>query len=37
MRIRTRLLLAAGAGVVLVLAVLGYVFDAGRRVRTVLT
>lgn len=33
---RRRLLIAAGVALVLTLAALGLVFDAGRRVRTVL-
>jgi hypothetical protein len=36
MRLRTRLVIAAGVGVVLALAALGVVLDAGRKLRTVL-
>jgi hypothetical protein len=36
MRTRTRLYLAAGVALVLALAALGVMLDAGRRVRTVL-
>jgi hypothetical protein len=36
MRLRIRLLVAAGCVLVLALAALGVVFDAGRKVRTIL-
>jgi hypothetical protein len=36
MRLRTRIVVAAGVLVVLALAALGVVFDAGRKVRTVI-
>jgi hypothetical protein len=36
MRLRTRIVLAAGVVLVLALAAVGVLFDAGRKVRTVL-
>jgi hypothetical protein len=36
MRLRTRIVVAAGVLVVLALAALGVVFDAGRKVKTVI-
>jgi hypothetical protein len=36
MRLRTRIVLAAGVLAVLALAALGVVFDAGRKVKTVI-
>ena len=36
MRLRTRIVVAAGVVLVLALAALGVVFDAGRKVRTVI-
>jgi len=36
MRLRTRIFVAAGALAVLALAALGVIFDAGRKVKTVI-
>jgi hypothetical protein len=36
MRLRTRIVVAAGVVLVLALAALGVVFDAGRKVKTVI-
>jgi hypothetical protein len=36
MRLRTRIVVAAGVVLVLALAALGVLFDAGRKVRTVI-
>jgi hypothetical protein len=36
MRLRTRIVVAAGVALVLALAALGVVFDAGRKVKTVI-